>query len=97
VRPLLLAGLLPLCGCVTLSTTHKDGEAVSTYSRTFGIIWGCGMLGIGVQRCDQIRIDARTCGVAIVENPDPETRKLLARIAEHVRAQCLHSQKETVK
>lgn len=65
-------------------------DAISVDSTTLGLITGCGMLGIGFQRCDQIRIDARTCGVAIIEKPDPRDRKLLSRVADQARASCLH-------
>ncbi|HEY3812870.1 MAG TPA: hypothetical protein VGL66_06560 [Caulobacteraceae bacterium] len=67
------------------------GDAVSVDSASLGMVAGCGLVGLGLQRCAQIRIDAHGCGVAIVEQPDPKSRALLARIAGQARAACLHS------
>ena len=65
-------------------------DAVTVDSTSIGLVGGCGLAGLGVQRCREIRIDARGCGVAVVEQPDKKSLALLARIASGARAQCLH-------
>ena len=66
-------------------------DAISVDSKSVGLVGGCGMLGVGFQRCDQIRVDARTCGVAVIEQPDRAgCCSILARMADQVRATCLH-------
>ena len=77
-------------------------DAVSVDSKSVGLVGGCGLIGVGFQRCDQIRVDARTCGVAVIEPAyakasagkrpafNRAARDVLARIADQARAVCLH-------
>ena len=65
-------------------------EAVRVNSASVGLVAGCGLAGVGAQRCEEIRIPVRGCGVAVIEQPDRKSRALLARIAGQARAHCLN-------
>lgn len=86
------AGERPRLGAWPLGVRIERGsnDAVSVDSKSLGLVGGCGMIGVGFQRCDQIRVDARTCGVAVIDHPDRPSRTVLARIADQARAVCLH-------
>lgn len=74
------------------------GGCVSTYgpvtvSRTLniGVVHNCDSLGVGVQLCDRISFDPKTCALIIVY-PKPPTLGLqskLTQLAHLVKAECM--------
>lgn len=77
--------------------TRGAAEAVTVRSTTAGVFTqsGCSFLVVGVEHCDAIRVDARTCGVAIIETPAKDPGDFLRGIADDVRAKCLHDRIST--
>lgn len=65
-------------------------EAVAVQRLGIGLYGACGSVGVGYQRCEEFRVDVRTCGVGLVEiDPKhPADRKALAALADRVRAEC---------
>lgn len=73
-------------------------EAVAVRRLGVGIYGACGAVGVGLQRCEEFRVDVRTCGVGLVEiDPQhPADRRALVALADRVRAECARGEpKET--
>lgn len=76
-----------------LGLPHIDrqaNEAVAVRRLGVGLYGACGSVGIGLERCEEFRVDVRTCGVGLVEiDPKhPADRNALAALADRVRAEC---------
>ena len=71
-------------------TVAGDRSTVVMRQLTAGIYVGCMSLGVGVQACEEIHLNLKTCGMAVVfkDTPAPAERNALARLADQVRAEC---------
>lgn len=73
-----------------VSVKAADNAPLTISGRSFGLGGGCQTAALGYADFSCTYIDPLTCGVAIIQNPSPETESTWAKIARKTEAHCLH-------